>query len=95
MAVNDRKVAITIAGAKPVVKKSLIVSTRGLTECQEQSDNKLVDNDKEVTMPTYKGKKVATTTASVKLVSKKLLTTLANGALTKDVQDVSMRKVGI
>lgn len=76
-----------------MVKKLLIVSTRGLTESKEQSDNKLVDYNKEVIVPAYKGKKVAPTTTNVQLIDKKLLTASANRVWTKDVQDMSVRKV--
>ncbi len=43
----------------------------------------------------YNGWKVAMTTMSVKLASRKLLTTSTKGALRKDMRDVSMKKVWI
>lgn len=91
--VNGRKVATTIAGAKPVFKKLLTISTRGFLENTEQSDSEQIDNDQEITILACKSRKVVTTTTGTKPASKKLLTTLAKRALRKDMQDVSMRKV--
>lgn len=90
---KDRKVATTTATAKPVFNKPLTVSTSSLIECTEQSGSKKVDDNKEVTVPVHKGRKIATTTADAKLAGRKLLMALAKGALEKDVRDLSMRKV--
>lgn len=78
-----------------MVKKLLTVLTRTRTECTEQSGSEQVDNNEEVTVLAHKGKKVATTTAFAKPLDKKLLTTSAKRALTKDVRDVSIKKIWI
>lgn len=91
--VRGKKVVIITAGAKPVIKKLLTVSTRGLTEHMEENGSKQIDDDKEVTIPVYKGRKVTTTTADTKPARRKLLTALVKRALEKDVRDVSVRKV--
>lgn len=95
LAVQGKKVTTTTTGAKPIVKKPLIVSTKSLTERTEQTDSKQVNNDKKVTILVYKSRKFATTAVSAKPAGRKLLATLANGALGKDVRDVSIKKVWI
>lgn len=67
-AVQDRKVATITANTKPVVKKPLTFSTRGLTECTKQSGSKQVDNDEEIIATTRMTKKVAMTTRCAKLM---------------------------
>ncbi len=78
-----------------MIKKPLIVSTRGLTEHKKQSDSRQIDDDEEVIVLAYKGRKVATTIASTKPAGRNLLTTSANKALEKNLREVSMRKVWI
>lgn len=55
----------------------------------------IFNNDKEIKVLARKGRKIAMTTTSIKPADKKLLTMSAKGALNKDVQDVSMKKVWI
>lgn len=78
-----------------MVKKPLRVFTRGLTKDTEQISNKQVDNDDEVTVPAYKGRKVATITAGAKYACKKHLIALANRTLGKDVRDMNVKKIWI
>lgn len=84
LAVKGRKVTTTTAGAKPVVRKLLTVSTRGPTECMGQSGSKQVDNNEEVRVPAFKGRKVAITTVSAKPKGGKLLTASTKVALEKN-----------
>lgn len=66
LAIENRKVATITINTKPVVKKPLTVSIRGLTECTKQCGSKQVDNDEEIIATTRKTKKVAMTTRCAK-----------------------------
>lgn len=62
-------------------------------ECMKQNGNKQVDNNKDFKVLIFKSKKVASTTVSAKLASKKLLKMLTKVVLRKDKQDMSVKKI--